>query len=310
MINYRLHVFQVVAELGNISKASRTLHLSQPAVSKHIKLLEEELRVPLFIRSATGMIPTHAGETFLRHVQRVAKAHVSIAKYLQAPTGVLSGRLCLGVSKTIFAYYVPDVLSQFKKRHPGVTCEIVEGNSDVIVGAMLERRIDLGLIEGPCGRPDMQTRPFFNDEIVWIASPSDPLAKKKSCRPEDLLKRPLVTREVGCGTRRYMEMALRKMHLPLKRMQIVQELISIEAIKRIIGDGLGIGYVSRLSVEQELASGKLVQIHCPALTIRRPFFILFPQGPDPMGVAHTFIQILLEKSDAAPAITSRNAAAR
>ena len=111
MINYRLHVFRIVAELENISKASRSLNLSQPAVSKHIKLLEEELRVPLFIRSANGMIPTHAGETFLRHVQQVAKAHESMAEYLQAPTGVLSGRLSLGVSKTIFASYVPKVLS-------------------------------------------------------------------------------------------------------------------------------------------------------------------------------------------------------
>ena len=113
--------------------------------------------------------------------------------------------------------------------------------------------------------------------------------------PRTCWKRPLITREVGCGTRRYMEMALRKQHLSLKRKNIVQELISIEAIKRVIASGLGIGYVSRLSVEQELASGKLVQIHCPSLTIRRPFFILFPQGPDPMGVAHTFIQILSGK---------------
>jgi len=296
MINYRLRVFQSVAELGTISRASKVLNLSQPAISKHIKLLEEELRVPLFIRSANGMVPTHAGETFLRHVQQVAKAHENIAQYLQAPTDTLSGKLCLGVSKTIFGYYVPEILSEFKKRHPAVVCEIVEGNSDVIVGAMLERRIDLGLIEGPCGRPDMQTRPFFDDEVIWLASSSDVMAKKQSVNPEELLKRPLIVREIGCGTRRYMDIALRKQHFSLKRKHIVQELISIEAIKRVIASGLGIGYLSRLSVEQELASGRLVQIHCPALTIRRPFFILSPQGPDPLGVAHTFIQILLEKS--------------
>ncbi len=121
--------------------------------------------------------------------------------------------------------------------------------------------------------------------------------QKKEVSPEDLLERPLVVREVGDGTRRYMEMALRAHHLSFKKRNIVQELISIEAIKRVIGSGLGIGYLSRLSVEQELSSGKLVHLHCPKLTIRRPFFILFPQGPDPMGVAHTFIEILLESTE-------------
>jgi DNA-binding transcriptional LysR family regulator len=231
-------------------------------------------------------------------VQQVAKAHESMAEYLQAPTGILSGRLRLGASKTILAYYLPAVLAEFKKRHPAVVCEVEEGNSDVIVGAMLERRIDLGLIEGPCKRPELQTRPFFSDEIVWLAAPSDPMAKKRSLNPEEILRRPLIAREIGCGTRRYMEMALRKHRLSSPRKQILQELISIEAIKRVIGSGLGIGYLSRLSVEQELASGTLVQLHCPALTIRRPFFILFPQGPDPMGVAHTFIQVLIEKAEA------------
>lgn len=297
MINFRLHVFRIVAELKSISQASRKLHLSQPAVSKHIQLLEEELRVPLFIRSNNGVIPTHAGELFLRHVQQVEKAHDSIARFIQTPSGILSGRLCLGVSKTILAYYLPDVLSKFKKLHPSVTCEVVEGNSDIIVGAMLERRIDLGLIEGPCGRPDLQTQPFFNDEIVWLASPGNPLSQANSVSIEDLSKHPIISREVGCGTRRYMEMALRKLHFSSKRMKIMQELISIEAIKRVIASDLGIGYLSRLSVEQELASGSLVQLSCPDLTIRRPFFILSPQGPDPLGVAHTFISVLLDKAN-------------
>ncbi|HEY4415173.1 MAG TPA: LysR family transcriptional regulator, partial [Verrucomicrobiae bacterium] len=100
-MNYRLEVFRRVAETQSITKAARLLHLSQPAVTKHIQLLEAELRVPLFIRSAIGMILTQAGIIYLQHVQQIAQAHENITQQLLAPAGgELTGRLRLGSNKT------------------------------------------------------------------------------------------------------------------------------------------------------------------------------------------------------------------
>ncbi len=295
MMDYRLHVFRKVAELQNITKAARVLHLSQPAVTKHIQLLEEKLRVPLFVRTARGMVLNQSGILYLQHVQQIAQAHENVAQQLQAPAGVHAGRLRLGSNKTVLAYCLPDILARFKMRYPSAVCEIIDGNTDTIVGALLDQRIDLALIEGPCRRPEIQIRTFLEDEIIWIASPHDPLVRIRHPQISDVLSRPVIVRETGAGSRQFMERELRHLRVPMARLKIVQEIPSPEGIKRLVAAGLGIGYVFRISVEQELAAGKLVKINCPKLCIKRPFSLLFPQGPTPLGITQAFIQVLMEK---------------
>ena len=292
MIDYRLHVFRQVAEVRSLTKASKALHLSQPAVSKHIKLLEEELRVPLFVRSSSGVVLTDAGTIFLKHVQETEKSRAAVMEKLQAPVGLLTGSLRLGSSMTIASYYLPDVLVGFKAKHAAVKCEVVEGNTDLILGLLLDQRIELGLVEGPCRRREIQVRPFYQDEVIWVAAPFDPLAKVKNPSTKALLERPIISRELGSGTRRVMELALRQQGCSLSRLRIEQELPSTEAIKRMVAAGAGIGYVSRLSVKQELASGQLVEIHCAKLQMKRSFSVLIPQGPDPIGIVQAFSKFI------------------
>lgn len=299
-MNYRLEVFQKVAELQSISKAARALHLSQPAVTKHIQLLEEALRVPLFVRSSRGMILNESGVIYLEHAQRMTKAHHEVAQHLQAPATALTGRLRVGCNKTVLAYYLPDVLARFKTRYPSARCEIIDGNTDTIIGALLDQRIDLALIEGPCRRSEIQIRTVLEDEIIWIASPSDPIARIARPTVTEVLQRPLIVREMGAGSRQFMEQALRQGQVRLERLNIVQEIPGPEAIKRLVAAGLGISYVFRVSVEPELAAGRLVKINCPKLNIRRPFSLLFPQGPAPLGIAQAFIQTLMNRKRALP----------
>lgn len=296
MIDYRLHVFRVVAESRSLTRASKVLHLSQPAVTKHIKLLEDELRLPLFVRSSQGVVLTDAGAIFLQHVQATEKARAAILEQLQAPVGKLTGNLRLGSSMTITSYYLPEILLRFKTKYPGITCDVVEGNTDFVVGLLLNQRIDVGLVEGPCRRREVQVRPFYQDEIIWIVSSSDALAKAKNVTVQNLLERPVISRELGSGTRRVVETALRQHGIPLSKLNIVQELPSTEAIKRMVAAGAGIGYASRLSAAAELASGRLVQIHCPKLRILRHFSILIPQGPDPVGIVQAFSKFLIQNA--------------
>jgi len=107
-------------------------------------------------RASNGMVLTQAGIVYLQHVQKMAQADEQIAQLLQAPTGILTGRLRLGSNKTILAYWLPDILARFKTRYPAAVCEIIDGNMDTIIGALLDQRIDLALIEGPCRRPEIQ----------------------------------------------------------------------------------------------------------------------------------------------------------
>lgn len=295
MIDYRLHVFRQVAEARSLTKASKALHLSQPTLSKHIKLLEEELRVPLFVRSSSGVGLTEAGMIFLKHVQETEKARAAVLAKLQAPVGLLSGSLRLGSSMTIASYYLPHVVVRFKAKHAAVKCDVVEGNTELILGLLLDQRIELGLVEGPCRQREIQVRPFYQDEVIWVAAPFDPLAKVKNPSPKALLDRPIISRELGSGTRRVIELALRRQGCSLARLRIAQELPSTEAIKRMVAAGAGIGYASRLSVRQELASGQLVEIRWAKLPMKRAFSVLIPQGPDPIGLVQAFSNFLTSR---------------
>jgi len=195
---------------------------------------------------------------------------------------------------TIASYYLPEVLVRFKAKYASVTCDVIEGNTDFIISLLLDQRIELGLVEGPCRRREFQSRPFYEDEIIWIAAPFDALAQMKQPTAKALIERPIISRELGSGTRRVVETALRQQGIPLAKLNITQELPSTEAIKRMVATGVGIGYVSRLGVDQELASGKLVQIHCPKLKITRSFSILIPQGPDSIGIVQAFSKCITE----------------
>lgn len=299
MLHYRFEVFRAVAELQSVSKAAGVLHLSQPAVTRHIHLLEEEVRVPLFVRNGRGMVLTPAGLRFLQHVKETIQAHALVVQNLQGPGGQLHGRLRIGSNKTVLAYHLPGVLARFKERFPGVTCDITDGNTDTIVGALLDQRIDLALIEGPCQRPEVHIQPFYEDEIIWICSPQDPLARMRRPSVATVLSRPLIIREAGAGSRQFVTAALRKLGKSLQDLRIVQEIPHPEAIKRLVAEGLGISFVFRIGVAQELAAGTLVEIKCPTLKLVRPFSLLWPQGPSPSGLGSAFHSVLLE--EAAPA---------
>jgi DNA-binding transcriptional LysR family regulator len=295
MMNYRLDVFRKVAELRSITRASHALRLSQSAVTKHVKLLEEELRVSLFVRTPVGMDPTDAGIILLGHVQQIAKAHERMAQRLLAPTRILTGTLRIGSSRTVLGYFLPALISAFKKAHPTVNCDLFEGNSDTVIGVLLDQRIDLGVIEGPCHRPEIQVRPFYQDEIIWIAAPDHPLAGKR-VTAWDILKSPVICREIGAGDRILMEAALRQRGFGRKRLSIIQEGYSAEIVKGFVRAGLGIAYISALAARRDIASGELIRLICPKLDVPRVFSLILPRGPEPAGVEGAFISFLMEKS--------------
>jgi DNA-binding transcriptional LysR family regulator len=289
MHDYRLHVFREVAELGSLTKASRRLRLSQPAITKHIKLLEEEFRLPLFVRSSAGVSLTDAGLILLKHVQQAEELYEQARQKIESRQETLTGRIRLGCSTTVTQYFLPDRLLALKKRHPAVEVEVLEGNSDFVIGALLAQRVELGLIESPCRRRDLRVQNFYDDEIILIAPGND---GRLHLKPGDLKKEPIIFREMGSGTRLCVEVALQKLGLPVRELNIVQELPSTEAIKRVVAGGLGLGFVSKLSIEDEVRSGRLAQLKVRGLNIHRPFSSILPMGPDPVGLRQLVLGFL------------------
>lgn len=292
MLDYRLHVFRTVAELKNISAAARNLHISQPAVSKHIQNLEEEFGITLLIRSASGISLTEAGYILLDHTLRVFDLQNDVAQKLGQSRGELRGALRLGASTTITQYYLPCPIVTFLGKHPQVKLSLIDGNAEEMIGALLAHKIDLGLIEGPCKNTGIKSRPFFQDEIICVAGKNHPLVHRTSISPSTLARYPIIEREAGSGTRFYVEQALRKVGIKIEKLSVIIDIPSSEAIKRVVASGLGISFLSRLSIQDELKSGVLREIRVKGLKMIRPFLLLHHQGPMPAGPAGAFFEIL------------------
>lgn len=289
-VDYRLRVFCEVATQQSISAAAKVLCISQPAVTQHIKLLEESFSTTFFTRSRYGATLTEAGTVLLAHVRQIILLEEAVIAKLHHSEKALHGRLRLGASTSILNYYLPSFLAPFKVDHPNVLVDIFSGNSSSVIGALLDQRIDLGLIEGPCRRRDLRVHPFCEDEIVVIASPKNSLAKKRFVTLHELAKASFIFREQGSGMRQYVEEHLQRANI--KKVKIVQEFPSVEAIKKSVALDMGLGFVSRKSVETEVSHGTLAILNIPKLKVHRHFSTIFSLGSDPVGIRQVFLRYL------------------
>lgn len=298
MPDYRLHVFRIVGEKLNFTRAAAALHISQPAVTRHIKQLEEHYGQPLFVRAAGGITLTPAGHALLDHTVQIEELHRKVEQRLRAGQSLVSGPLKLGASTTIAQYLLPRWLGRFQQKYPEVDLSLRMGNTEEVAAALLARRVDLGLIEGPSGRRELKTERFAEDEIVPVVSPDHPLAKKPRVTAAELAATPCVLRETGSGTRQVVEQALTRAGVDLRKLTVVLESDSSETIKGLVETGVGVAFLSRLALRHELARGCLTVLSVPGLRLTRPLHVLYPQGPRPGGVAGIFVDFLKTAGDA------------
>lgn len=287
--SFRLTVFRIVAEKQSFTAAAETLHVSQPAVTAHIKAMEESLGVRLFERSSTGARLTRAGERLEVCARQVNQLTQEALREIGSMSGEERGNLRVGASTTVAQYLLPRLLAGFLERNPRIELSVLGANTAQIVSQVVARNIDIGLIEGPPGTSEVRLETFVQDEIVVVVAAEHPFATRLGSAPtiEELASEPLLLRESGSGTRRVVEDALRKAGIPLRGLRIVMELDSTEAIKSGVEAGLGVGFVSRWALRHSPA---IRAIHVERLKINRTFQFICPHGPEPEGPAGAFLR--------------------
>lgn len=280
-----LHTFRVVSESGRISLAARVLHLSQPAVSQQIQKLEQACGQTLLTRSSRGVGLTPPGERLLAYARRVDELLEEAETALRdAPRG---GQLHVAASTTIASYVLPRLFARFSAREPAVVFRLVVVNTEGVIERVRAGEVPLGLIEGVGRVAHVHTANFLDDEIVpCVASQAEMLKFAVPRSPRELASVPLVFRERGSGTRDAVEAALRK--LGLRRLSPAFDLGSNEACKAAVESGLALGFLSRVSIEKELALGTLRPIELGRLRITRTFRWALPSPAEPPGVAGRF----------------------
>jgi DNA-binding transcriptional LysR family regulator len=187
MYSYRLQVFHAVATAGSFSRAAREiLHISQPAVSKHVQALEEELGVPLLQRVGKRLILTEAGRIVQRYAEQVLALAADTQQALRELQGLQRGTLRLGASSTPGIYLLPPVLATFVQRYPGITLALEIANSQRVVDGVLARQWDLGMIGIPLEHPHLHVQPYWRDTLVLIVAPHHRLATRSAVTLADL----------------------------------------------------------------------------------------------------------------------------
>jgi DNA-binding transcriptional LysR family regulator len=205
---HHLRVFAAVAEQRGFSRAAAALRLSQPAVSKAVLQLEREVGVPLVERAGRASRLTAAGERLAARARELLGVEAAAEEELRALRGLEVGSLRVGASTTVATYMLPPILARFHEAHPAIILRVVSANTRAITRALLERRLDIALVEGPVEHRRIQVVRWREDKLVVIAPPGHPLTSRRKVRAEELEQERFIVREHGSGTRDVSERAL------------------------------------------------------------------------------------------------------
>jgi molybdate transport repressor ModE-like protein len=286
----RLRLLVEVGRQGSISAAADACRMGQPSATKHLKTLEAAVGAKLIERNGRSSRLTEAGEVVAGHGVRVLDTIEAMREDLRSLNGAERGTLTLGASTTPGSYVLPSLLQCFADRHPRVDVDVVIGSSAWVADRVARREVSLGLA-GEVDLPEgVFAEPFLDDEVVGIAAPGQLKLRRGRVSLRDLTPQTLLVREHGSSTRAVAERYLaRADYHPAKRW----ELDSNEAIKRSVRAGLGIGFVSKLVVDEELDRGDLVSFQLEdAEPMRRSVYLLRPDGRDPTPSERAFIETL------------------
>lgn len=267
---HRVRVFHAVARRESYSRAAEDLHISQPAVSKHVLDLEEELGTKLFHRLGRRIVLTEAGRLMADYAQRIFVLADEARRALEELQGLERGRLHLGASSTPGNYLLPRALAAFQARYHRLEVSLDIMASHDVVDRVIRQELDLGFV-GATFAADLHVQPYMEDELVLILRPGHPLASVRTIPHEVLQKETFVLRDVASGTRTVAEAELKALGITIRRFL---ELRSVEAIKQAVAEGLGISFISRYAVALEVRHKVLAVAADPRLRFRRPLVMI------------------------------------
>jgi DNA-binding transcriptional LysR family regulator len=290
----QLRVFTAVAQQRSFTRAARELHLTQPAVSQQIRLLETEVDLRLFEHIGRRIQLTAAGEELLRYATQTTNLLREAGEALAALRGLKRGVLKLGAVSTA-KYFAPSLLATFRSMYPEVTIRFPVGNREEIIQLLAANELDLAIM----GRPprELQTiaAPFAKHPLVMIAAPGHPLATKRRIPLKRLSDENFLIREEGSGTRAALEQVFEDHGLGHRTSM---EINSNETIKQAVMVGMGISFISMHTVSLELATRKLVTLDVVGMPLLRDWYVIHLREKQLAPIAAAFRAFLLESGAA------------
>ena len=288
-----LKTFVTLVEVKNFTKTADILLMSQPNVSLHIKKLEQEFQTKLLLRSPKYIKITPTGEILYERAKQMITIYEQTRRDIEERHNTIKGELKIGASFTIGEYILPSLLIDLQNDYPELELQVVIGNTEEIVQSVRLYNVDIGLIEGQTNEKELSVHSFMQDELFIVSSNNHELASKKELTIADLQNQAWVTREVGSGTREYLNHLIRSNGLKTKSLLTIS---SNQGIKEtLIKNGMGLSLLSRSVIERDVQHKTLSILQVKNETFPRTLsYVYSPIMKDKRNV-QIFISALKQK---------------
>jgi DNA-binding transcriptional LysR family regulator len=249
----QLEMFRAVAEEGGFTRAAQRLHVSQSAISRQVKLLEEELGGLLLHRTGKGVTVTGPGELLLKAANRIRRDMQDVLWEISATHSAQRGLVRLGGGMTVCLYILPRLLKAFHGKHKDVELHVTSGTSEGILRMLRNHQVDLGLLTLPIVAADLEVQPVLKEEMVVVTAPRHPLTRTRAVEARHLGRFPLVLFEAGSNTRKVLDQLFLEEEIPIK---VAMETENVEIIKAMVASGLGVSLIPYAAIAQDARRGR------------------------------------------------------
>ena len=251
---HQLRVFHAAVTSGGFTRAGEDLHLSQSTVSQHIKLLEDELGCPLFLRVGKRVQVTEAGKVLLPYAERIFRDLKNAEMAVREMNALRRGTVRLGVGPTTLTYRLPSVLADYKRRFPEIELIVLAGTTEFLIQALRSQRLDLAVVMAAGPQPGLSMKPLGREEMVFVISRDHPLARRRTLEPADLSTLRFILYEKNTVMQNFVDRYFEALGVKPK---IIMEVENNEAIKSLVRAGLGCSLLPLCAVKDEPPDGPL-----------------------------------------------------
>jgi LysR family transcriptional regulator, low CO2-responsive transcriptional regulator len=286
----QLETFIDVARLSSFSRAAEKRFRTQPAISSQIRSLEEEVGARLLDRSGGKVSLTASGKLFLKFAEDTLDVRKAVVTAIAETERVPRGEIVVGANEGTCLHILPEVFAHFKKQYPDVSVNIRRADYAKVLESVIDNSVDFGVVSLPITDPRLTAVPIHRDELVLIVPPRHPLAKLKSAAAADIAQYPLVMPKVGHTRDALDELFHQKKLKP----RYAMEVDSSELLKRFVAADVGVGFIARSHVQEDVQARVLATVPLAEAQIRRDLALVFRKDKALSRAALAFIDITVK----------------
>ncbi|HWX55436.1 MAG TPA: LysR family transcriptional regulator [Verrucomicrobiae bacterium] len=286
----QLEAFLEVARHCSFSRAAEKRFRTQPAISSQIRALEEEVGARLFDRSGGKVAVTAPGKAFQKYAEDAVEARKQIVRALADMERVPHGEIVVGANEATCLHILPEVFAKFKKLYPDVSVQISRLERAKILESIMDNAVDFGVVSIPVEDKRLSVVNIHRDELVVIVPPGHALSHRNGAAVRDVVRFPLLLPKVG-RTRDAIDSLFHERQLTPN---ISMELDSSELLKRFVAAKVGVGFIARSNVLEDVKAGVLAAILLSDACIRRDLALVYRKDKALSRAAHAFIEIAVK----------------